>query len=104
MADPELEGGLVFDIYGDIHILRSPFFDVGFDHDDDTVGAYLDRILPTLVHVVDRQFADYEWIIDGRPPTPPPRPTPSSPSLRIVGVVYLGVVSFIVWFFFLRQP
>ncbi|KAI0498145.1 hypothetical protein KFK09_021386 [Dendrobium nobile] len=54
MADPELEGGLVFDVYGDIHL--------------------------------------------------PPHPTPPSPSLRIAGTVYPGVVSSLVWFFFLRQP
>ncbi|PKU80156.1 hypothetical protein MA16_Dca021331 [Dendrobium catenatum] len=105
MVDPELEGGLVFDIYGNIHVLRSPFFDVGFDHDDDTVGDYLDRILPTLAHVIDGQLSDYDWTINGRPSaSPPPPPPPPSPSLRIVGAVYLGVISFLVWFFFLRQP
>ncbi|PKU62032.1 hypothetical protein MA16_Dca012141 [Dendrobium catenatum] len=95
MADLELEGGLVFDVYGDIHVLRSPFFDVGFDHDD-TVEGYLDRILPTLVHIIDGQFSDYEWISDSHPPSPPPHPTPPSPSLRIVGTIYLGVISFLV--------
>ncbi|KAI0509785.1 hypothetical protein KFK09_010384 [Dendrobium nobile] len=104
MADPKFECGLVFDAHGNLNILQSPFFDAGFDPDDDTVGAYLDRIFPTLVQVIDRQSPDYAWTIDGRPSTPPPHPTPSSPSLRIAGIVYLGVVSSLVWFFFLRQP
>ncbi|PKU60900.1 hypothetical protein MA16_Dca015444 [Dendrobium catenatum] len=103
MADPELEGGLVFDVYGDIHILRSPFFDEGFDHDD-TIEDYLDQILPTLVHVIDGQFSDYDWTFNGHPPASPPSPPPlPSPPLRIVCAIYLGVISFLVWFFFLRQ-
>ncbi|PKU64193.1 hypothetical protein MA16_Dca005116 [Dendrobium catenatum] len=96
MADPELEGGLVFDVYGDIHILRSTFFDAGFDHNG-TIEGYLDRILPTLVLVIDGQFSDYDWTINGYPPAPPPSPPPlPSPSLWIVCVVYLGVISFLV--------
>ncbi|KAI0512409.1 hypothetical protein KFK09_008548 [Dendrobium nobile] len=104
MADPELEWGLVFDAQGNLDVLRSPFFDAGFESDEDTVGDYLDRILPSLIKVIDRQRPDYEWTIDGRPPVPPPHPTPSSLSLRISGAVYLGVVSSLVWFFFSRQP
>ncbi|PKU84431.1 hypothetical protein MA16_Dca002944 [Dendrobium catenatum] len=103
MADPELETGLVFDIYEDIHLTRSPFFDVGFGSDD-TVEDYLNRILPTLVDVIDDQFQDYDWTINGHPPTSPPSPPPlPSPPLRIVCAVYLGVISFLVWFFFLHQ-
>ncbi|PKU67763.1 hypothetical protein MA16_Dca016932 [Dendrobium catenatum] len=55
MADPELDSGFVYDIYGDIHITRSQFFDVGFRFDD-TIEDYLNRILPTLVDVIDDQF------------------------------------------------
>ncbi|PKU64651.1 hypothetical protein MA16_Dca014505 [Dendrobium catenatum] len=33
MADPELELGLVFDADGNLNILRSPFFNVGFEDD-----------------------------------------------------------------------
>ncbi|PKU88026.1 hypothetical protein MA16_Dca019476 [Dendrobium catenatum] len=104
MVDPEIDSGLVFDIYGDIHITRSPFFDVGFSSDD-TVEDYLNRILPTLVDAIDDKFQDYDWTIDGHPPASPPSPPLFPlPSLRIIGAVYLGVISFLVWFFFLRQP
>ncbi|PKU73234.1 hypothetical protein MA16_Dca017339 [Dendrobium catenatum] len=84
MADPEFEWGLVFDTHGNLDIQRSPFFDAGFDSDDDTVGAYLDRILPTLIIIIDKQRPDSEWIIDGRPPAPPhPASFPATSPLKI---------------------
>ncbi|PKU80362.1 hypothetical protein MA16_Dca005893 [Dendrobium catenatum] len=55
MADLAVDHGLFYDINGDIHVLRSPFFDVGFGFDN-TVEEYLDRILPTLVDAIDDQF------------------------------------------------
>ncbi|KAI0519182.1 hypothetical protein KFK09_006625 [Dendrobium nobile] len=103
MADPELEWGLVFDAQGNLDVLRSPFFDAGFESDEDTVGDYLERILPSLIKVIDRQRPEYNWSIDGRSSTPLPNPAPSSPSLRIYGTVFLGVVSSLVWLFFLQQ-
>ncbi|PKU78225.1 hypothetical protein MA16_Dca026883 [Dendrobium catenatum] len=84
MADPELEWGLVFDAHGNLDIHRSPFFDAGFESDEDTVGAYLDRILPTLIHIIDKQRPDSEWIIDGRPPAPSnPASFPATSPLKI---------------------
>ncbi|PKU87736.1 hypothetical protein MA16_Dca023579 [Dendrobium catenatum] len=62
MVDPELDSGFVYDIYDDIHITRLQFFDVGFGFDD-TIEDYLNRILPTLVDVIDDQFQDYDWIL-----------------------------------------
>ncbi|PKU73831.1 hypothetical protein MA16_Dca011977 [Dendrobium catenatum] len=88
MADPEFEWGLVFDADGNLDIQRSPFFDAGFDSDDDTVGAYLDRILPTLIIVIDKQHPDSEWIIDGRPPAPPnPASFPATSPLKITCIL-----------------
>ncbi|KAI0520192.1 hypothetical protein KFK09_007663 [Dendrobium nobile] len=91
MADPEIDSGLVFDIYGDIHITRSPFFDVGFGSDD-TVEDYLNRILPTLIDVIDEQFEDYSWTVIGYPSVPPP-PPPTFPWLKIIGVAALLMAS-----------
>ncbi|PKU80165.1 hypothetical protein MA16_Dca021340 [Dendrobium catenatum] len=83
MADLELEWGLVF-AHGNLDIQRSPFFNAGFDSDNNTVGNYLDRILPTLIHVIDKQRPDSEWIIDSRPPAPPnPASFPATSPLKI---------------------
>ncbi|PKU62323.1 hypothetical protein MA16_Dca026506 [Dendrobium catenatum] len=70
MEKPEWNFGFEYDNQGRVNILRSPFFDVGFDFDD-TVEEYLDRILPTLVDSIDDHFSVYTWIIKGRPPVPP---------------------------------
>ncbi|KAI0495155.1 hypothetical protein KFK09_025304 [Dendrobium nobile] len=75
---------------GRVDILRSPFFDVGFDFDD-TVVEYLSRIIPTLIQTVDDHFSDYTWIIEGRHTALPPRSAPTSSSLRIYGTIALGV-------------
>ncbi|PKU68527.1 hypothetical protein MA16_Dca016459 [Dendrobium catenatum] len=91
MADPEFEWGLVFDAHGNLDIQRSPFFNAGFDSNDDTVGTYLDRILSTLIHVIEKQRPDSEWIIDSRPPA---LPSPvSSPATSPLGITCLLVAS-----------
>ncbi|PKU70003.1 hypothetical protein MA16_Dca022134 [Dendrobium catenatum] len=76
MADPELDSGLVLDDEGYIHPIRSPFFDVGFGFDE-TVENYLNRILPTLIDIIDERFEDYEWTIESTPPVFPPPPATS---------------------------
>ncbi|PKU80644.1 hypothetical protein MA16_Dca012402 [Dendrobium catenatum] len=102
MEVPEWNFGFEYDNRGRVNILRSPFFDVGFDFDD-TVEDYLDRILPALVESIDDHFSVYTWIVEGRRFAPPPRPASTSPSLRIYGTIALGVVSSLVWFFFSQQ-
>ncbi|PKU59036.1 hypothetical protein MA16_Dca029107 [Dendrobium catenatum] len=90
MVDPEVDSGFVLDAHGDIHITRSPFFDVGFDFDD-IVEDYLNRILPHLVGILDDQFSDYEWTINDHPPA---SPTPSSsPATSPLGITCVIVVS-----------
>ncbi|PKU83981.1 hypothetical protein MA16_Dca006456 [Dendrobium catenatum] len=91
MADPELDSGFVYDIYGDIHITRSEFFDVGFGFDD-TIEDYLNRILPTLVDIIDDQFQDYDWILQGHPSRPSP-PPPTFPWIKAIGVATVLVAS-----------
>ncbi|KAI0507861.1 hypothetical protein KFK09_013989 [Dendrobium nobile] len=84
MADPELEWGVVFDAHGNLDVYRSPFFDAGFESDEDTVGDYLDRILPTLIQVIDKHYPASEWIIDSRPSVPPnPASFPTKSILKI---------------------
>ncbi|PKU64825.1 hypothetical protein MA16_Dca020904 [Dendrobium catenatum] len=91
MTDPKIDSGLIFDIYSDIHITRSPFFDVRFGFDD-TVEDYLIRILPTLVDVIDKQFQDYDWTIDGHPSVPSP-PRSTFPWIKTIGVATILVAS-----------
>ncbi|PKU88040.1 hypothetical protein MA16_Dca019490 [Dendrobium catenatum] len=102
MEEPEWNFGFEYDNRGRVNILRSPFFDIGFDFDD-TVEEYLDRILPALVESIDDHFSIYTWIIEGPRYTPPPRLAPSSSSLRIYGIVVLGVVSSLACFFFSQR-
>ncbi|PKU86750.1 hypothetical protein MA16_Dca020797 [Dendrobium catenatum] len=84
MADPELEWGIVFDAQGNLDVYRSPFFDAGFESDEDTVGDYLDRILPTLIQVIDKHYPPSKWIIDSHPSTSPePASFPAKSSLKI---------------------
>ncbi|PKU81516.1 hypothetical protein MA16_Dca007623 [Dendrobium catenatum] len=83
MEEPEWNFGYEYDNRGRVNILRSPFFDVGFNFDD-TVEKYLERILPPLVEAIDDHFSVYTWIIEGRPPTPPiPAPSPATSPLKI---------------------
>ncbi|PKU59956.1 hypothetical protein MA16_Dca028771 [Dendrobium catenatum] len=91
MADPELEWGLVFDVDGNLNILRSSFFDVGFE-DDATVGDYLDRVVPTLASVIDRQLPNYNWSLDSQP-FPPSSPPSTFPWLKAVEVVTVLMAS-----------
>ncbi|PKU74975.1 hypothetical protein MA16_Dca020185 [Dendrobium catenatum] len=100
MADPELEWGLVFHADGSIDILRSPCFDVGFE-DNATIEEYLERVVPILASIFDRQFHGYTWTIIGRHP-PPPSPVNTFPATKSF-VAFIVVVLFIlVWFFLLR--
>ncbi|PKU71771.1 hypothetical protein MA16_Dca008300 [Dendrobium catenatum] len=100
MADPEFEWGLVFNVDGSINILRSLCFDVGFE-DDATVEEYLERVVPILVSIIDRQSQDYAWTIIGRHPPPLP---PAATSLVTKSFVSFSVVvlSIFAWFFLLR--
>ncbi|PKU77751.1 hypothetical protein MA16_Dca005583 [Dendrobium catenatum] len=91
MADPEFEWGLVFNADRNLNILRSPFFDVGFE-DDATVGDYLDRVVPTLASVIDRQRPSYDWSIDSRAFTPSSSPS-TSPWIKAIGVATILVAS-----------
>ncbi|PKU65812.1 hypothetical protein MA16_Dca009141 [Dendrobium catenatum] len=101
MADPAVDHGLFYDIYGNIHVLRSPFFDVGFGFDN-TVEEYLDRILPTLVDSIDDQFSDYTWIIEGHPTVPPP-PLSSFSTATFIGSSLLVATSLLAWTIFRRS-
>ncbi|PKU72266.1 hypothetical protein MA16_Dca006266 [Dendrobium catenatum] len=100
MADSEFEWGLVFNADGSINILRSPCFDVGFE-DDATVEEYLERVVPILVSIIDRQFQDYAWMIIGRHPPPLP-PAATSPVMKSFVSFSVVVLSIFVWFFLLR--
>ncbi|PKU85513.1 hypothetical protein MA16_Dca003253 [Dendrobium catenatum] len=83
MEEPEWNFGFEYDRNGRIDILRSPFFDVGFDFDD-TPEEYLDRILPTLVDSIDDHFSVYTWIIEGRPSAPSnPTSNPATSPLKV---------------------
>ncbi|KAH0455177.1 hypothetical protein IEQ34_015209 [Dendrobium chrysotoxum] len=74
--------GFVHDDRGQVDILQSPFFDVGFDFDD-TVEEYIDRIQYDLVDVIDEQRSKGRWIIYGHPPPPPiPVTSPATTTLR----------------------
>ncbi|KAI0500969.1 hypothetical protein KFK09_019187 [Dendrobium nobile] len=70
---------------------KCEFFDVGFGFDD-TIEDYLNRILPTLVDVIDDQFQDYDWILQGHP-SPPSPPPPTSPWIKAIGVATILVAS-----------
>ncbi|PKU59831.1 hypothetical protein MA16_Dca027707 [Dendrobium catenatum] len=100
MADPELEWGLVFNADGSINVLRSPCFDVGFE-DETTVEEYLERVVPILASIYDRQFSKYTWSLDGhlRHPSPPA----TFPLTKFFGALSLVVTSFIAWIFYLHQ-
>ncbi|PKU81385.1 hypothetical protein MA16_Dca017423 [Dendrobium catenatum] len=100
MADLEIDSGLVLDVNDDIHITRSLFFDVGFGSDN-TVEDYLNRILPTLVDVIDDQFQDYDWTINGHPSVPFPPPS-TFPWIKTIGIVTVLVASLGVLKIFLR--
>ncbi|PKU70378.1 hypothetical protein MA16_Dca007130 [Dendrobium catenatum] len=100
MADPELEWGLVFNADGSINVLRSPCFDVGFE-DETTVEEYLERVVPILASIYDRQLSKHTWSLDGhlRLPSPPA----TFPPTKLFGALSLVVTSFIAWIFYLRQ-
>ncbi|KAH0449672.1 hypothetical protein IEQ34_020364 [Dendrobium chrysotoxum] len=82
VGEPEWNFGFVHDDRGQVDILQSPFFDVGFDFDD-TVEEYIDRIQYDLVDVIDEQRSKGRWIIYGHPPPPPiPATSPATTTLR----------------------
>ncbi|PKU76218.1 PTI1-like tyrosine-protein kinase 2 [Dendrobium catenatum] len=90
MADPEVDHGFVLDSRGDIDVVRSPFFDVGFGFDN-TVEYYLNRIIPPSRENPRRATSGRKWIINGHPPA---SPTPaSSPATSPLGITCVIVVS-----------
>ncbi|PKU75450.1 hypothetical protein MA16_Dca023212 [Dendrobium catenatum] len=101
MDEPEWNYGFEYDRNGRVNILRSQFFDVGFDFDD-TVDEYLDRILPTLVDSIDEHFSVYTWIIKGRSTVPPPPPRSSS-TATFLGASIFVATSMLVWTIFRRS-
>ncbi|KAI0501660.1 hypothetical protein KFK09_016605 [Dendrobium nobile] len=90
MAYPKVDHGFVFNSQGDIDVVYSSFFDVGFGFDD-TVEGYLNRILPHLVDILDEQLPADEWIINGRPPSSPD--STSSSAASPLGITFLIVAS-----------
>ncbi|PKU61991.1 hypothetical protein MA16_Dca026056 [Dendrobium catenatum] len=78
MANPEINHGFVFNSQGEIDVIQSPFFDLGFGFNN-TVEEYVDRILLHLADVVDEQRPTKEWKITGRlPASPPPATFPTT--------------------------
>ncbi|KAH0456982.1 hypothetical protein IEQ34_014889 [Dendrobium chrysotoxum] len=71
---PEWDYGLVLDEHDNIDILRSPFFDVGFNFDN-TIEEYFERIHITLVDTIDDQRKKGRWTIFGRATTVSPPAT-----------------------------
>ncbi|KAI0492824.1 hypothetical protein KFK09_027100 [Dendrobium nobile] len=101
MADPEVDSGLVLDDEGHIHPTRSTFFDVGFGYDE-TVEDYLNRILPTLIDIIDERFEDYEWTIESKTSVCHPPPA-TFPWFKTIGVATFLVASFGVLKFLSRK-
>ncbi|PKU80157.1 hypothetical protein MA16_Dca021332 [Dendrobium catenatum] len=99
MADPEIDLGFVFDEEGRTDILGSPYFDVFFGNDE-TVEGYINRILYQLTLAIEEHLPPSRWIIVGHPP--PSSPSATAPSTKVFGAVFLLVISFFVWFIFLR--
>ncbi|KAI0520397.1 hypothetical protein KFK09_007869 [Dendrobium nobile] len=91
MADPEFEWGLVFNADGSINILRSPCFDVGFE-DETTVEEYLERVVPILASIYDRQLSKHTWSLESQAFTPSSSPS-TSPWLKAIGVATIFVAS-----------
>ncbi|PKU70522.1 hypothetical protein MA16_Dca008639 [Dendrobium catenatum] len=90
MADLKHDHGFAYDFQGDIDVVCSPFFNVGFGFDH-TVEDYLNWILPHLMDILDEQLPADEWIINGRPPSSP-NPT-SSPATSPLGITCVIVAS-----------
>ncbi|KAH0462308.1 hypothetical protein IEQ34_009883 [Dendrobium chrysotoxum] len=71
---PEWDYGLILHEHDNIDILRSPFFDVGFDFDN-TIEEYFERIHITLVDTIDDQRKKGQWTLFGRATTASPPAT-----------------------------
>ncbi|PKU85163.1 hypothetical protein MA16_Dca025216 [Dendrobium catenatum] len=99
MADPEVDHGLVLNSQGEVDIIRSPFFDPGFGAEA-TVKEYVDRILPHLAEFIDEQKFLEEWKITRRLPVSPPPAT--NLSTKVLGAIFLVVISFFIGLVFLR--
>ncbi|KAL0926217.1 hypothetical protein M5K25_002429 [Dendrobium thyrsiflorum] len=100
MADPDVDHGFVFDEQGRTDVLRSPFFYVHFSQDDVTADNYHDRILYQLTLSIEEHIRPSQWVIIGRRPTPPT--TVTFPPTKVFGLLFLVVVSCLVWIFALR--
>ncbi|KAL0914625.1 hypothetical protein M5K25_014988 [Dendrobium thyrsiflorum] len=95
MADPEVDHGFIFDNQGRTDILRSPFFDVFFSHDE-TANDYIDRILYQLSLSIEEHIRPGRWIIVGHPPLPHPPTT--IPPTKVFGFIFVVIISILVWF------
>ncbi|KAL0911303.1 hypothetical protein M5K25_019435 [Dendrobium thyrsiflorum] len=100
MADLDVDHGFVFDEQGRTDILRSPFFDVYFSQDDVTADDYLDRILYRLTLSIEEHIRPSQWVILRR--RPPPLTTVTFPPTKVFDLLFLVVVSCLVWIFALR--
>ncbi|KAL0904515.1 hypothetical protein M5K25_026639 [Dendrobium thyrsiflorum] len=89
----EVDHGFVDDINERTDILRSPFFDP-YPGWDLTVDGYINQISHQLARSIEEHLPSGHWTIVGRrPPSPPP--PPPSPSPRVIGAIYLGLISFL---------
>ncbi|KAH0460510.1 hypothetical protein IEQ34_011173 [Dendrobium chrysotoxum] len=55
-----MEGRIVYDEHGFVHILHSTFFDIN-SRIDNTVEEYVERILDTLVEAIEEQLGNVQW-------------------------------------------
>ncbi|PKU87526.1 hypothetical protein MA16_Dca018057 [Dendrobium catenatum] len=62
MGDPELDYGFAYDEQGNVNILHSTFFDFNPEVDN-SIEAYVDRIIFTLSEAIDEQLANIQWQI-----------------------------------------
>ncbi|KAH0458572.1 hypothetical protein IEQ34_011386 [Dendrobium chrysotoxum] len=89
------DSGLVLDDQDNIDILRSPFFDVGFDYET-TVEEYFGRIHIPLVDTIDDQRSKGKWTIVGRftPATIPiASPSPFKDCIHRLLPIIAGIIS-----------
>ncbi|KAL0909550.1 hypothetical protein M5K25_020428 [Dendrobium thyrsiflorum] len=100
MVEPDVDHGFIIDDQGRADILRSPFFDVYFSHDNEIADDYIDQILYQLTRSIEEHIRPGQWVIISCRP-PPPTPT-TFPSTTAFGFTFLVVISFLVWFFVLR--
>ncbi|PKU77951.1 hypothetical protein MA16_Dca011571 [Dendrobium catenatum] len=99
MADPEVDHGLAYNALEEIDILRSPFYEPDWEYDE-SVEDYVNRILYCLAETIDLQKPKTRWLIISHPSPPPPPVT--SLSTKVLGAIFIVVISFLIWFVFLR--